>query len=58
MANSPFNGCNIDIGHFTAGNGFSPAEFIKKHHARSTHLHLKDRKVNQGPNVPWRQGDT
>jgi sugar phosphate isomerase/epimerase len=58
MANSPYNGCNIDVGHFTAGNGFSPAEFIKKHHARITNLHLKDRKTNQGPNMPWGQGDT
>ncbi|MFN0124140.1 MAG: sugar phosphate isomerase/epimerase family protein [Blastocatellia bacterium] len=58
MANSPGNGCNIDVGHFTAGNGFSPAAFIKKHHQRITNLHLKDRKVNQGPNLPWGQGDT
>ena len=58
MAHSKWNGCNIDIGHFTAGNGFSPAEFIKKYHDRITNLHLKDRKVNQGPNMPWGQGDT
>jgi sugar phosphate isomerase/epimerase len=58
MAHSPWNGCNIDIGHFTAGNNVSPAEFIKKHHARITNLHLKDRKINQGPNMPWGQGDT
>ncbi len=58
MAHSAFNGCNIDVGHFTAGNGFSPAEFIKKYHNRITNLHLKDRKTNQGPNMPWGQGDT
>jgi sugar phosphate isomerase/epimerase len=58
MAHSPWNGCNIDIGHFTAGNNVSPAEFIKKHHSRITNLHLKDRKINQGPNMPWGQGDT
>jgi sugar phosphate isomerase/epimerase len=58
MAHSKFNGCNIDVGHFTAGNGFSPAEFIKKYHNRITNLHLKDRKINQGPNLPWGQGDT
>ncbi|HYW72663.1 MAG TPA: hypothetical protein VE961_16690, partial [Pyrinomonadaceae bacterium] len=23
-----------------------------------TNLHLKDRKINQGPNMPWGQGDT
>src|SRR4030095_3206172 len=58
MAHSPWNGCNIDIGHFTAGNNVSPAEFIKKHHARITHPHLKDLKINQGTNMPWGQGDT
>jgi sugar phosphate isomerase/epimerase len=58
MGHSAYNGCNIDVGHFTAGNGFSPAEFIKKYHNRITNLHLKDRKVNQGPNMPWGQGDT
>jgi sugar phosphate isomerase/epimerase len=58
MSYSKWNGCNIDIGHFTAGNNVSPAELIKKHHARITNLHLKDRKMNQGPNMPWGQGDT
>jgi sugar phosphate isomerase/epimerase len=58
MAHSKWNGANIDIGHFTAGNSFSPAEFIKKYHNRITNLHLKDRKINQGPNMPWGQGDT
>ena len=33
-------------------------EFIRKYHDRITHIHLKDRKVNEGPNVPWGQGDT
>lgn len=58
MSFSRYNGANIDVGHFTAGNSFSPAEFIRKHHARITNLHLKDRRKNQGPNVPWGQGDT
>jgi sugar phosphate isomerase/epimerase len=55
---SKYNGANIDIGHFTAGNSKSPAEFIRKHHARITNLHLKDRKIDQGPNMPWGEGDT
>lgn len=58
MAYSKFNGANVDIGHFIAGNGFSPAEFIKKHHGRITNLHIKDRKKDQGPNAPWGEGDT
>jgi sugar phosphate isomerase/epimerase len=58
MSHSKYNGANIDIGHFVAGNSFSPIAFIKKHHRRITNLHLKDRKIHQGPNVPWGQGDT
>jgi hypothetical protein len=52
------NGANLDIGHFIAGQNTSPVPFIKKHHARITHLHIKDRKMNNGPNVPFGQGDT
>jgi len=55
---SKFNGANVDIGHFFAANGFSPAEWIKENHTRVTHVHLKDRKANNGPNMPWGQGDT
>lgn len=58
MSYSKYNGINVDIGHFTAGNSFSPAGFIQKHHDRITNLHLKDRRKDQGPNVPWGQGDT
>lgn len=55
---SPFNGANLDIGHFTAGNSVSPIPFIEEYHERITNLHLKDRRVGNGPNVPWGQGDT
>jgi len=55
---SPYNCANVDIGHFFAATGQSPAEWIKAHHDRVTHVHLKDRKANNGPNVPWGQGDT
>lgn len=55
---SKYNGANIDIGHFFAANGFSPADWIKANHARVTHVHLKDRKANNGPGMPWGQGDT
>ena len=58
MAYSKYNGANVDIGHFIAGNGVSPAGFIKKHHDRITNLHIKDRKKDQGPNAPWGEGDT
>jgi sugar phosphate isomerase/epimerase len=53
-----YNGANLDIGHFTAGNNTSPIPFLKKHHDRVTHIHVKDRKLNKGPNTPFGQGDT
>lgn len=48
---------NLDIGHFFAAN-YDPIDYIQKHHDRIVVLHLKDRKKNQGDNVPWGQGDT
>lgn len=58
MSHTPYNGANVDIGHWIAGNGYSPAEFIKKHHKRITNLHIKDRKKNQGEDTPWGEADT
>jgi sugar phosphate isomerase/epimerase len=53
-----YNGANVDLGHFIAGNNVSPIPFIKQHHDRVTHVHIKDRKLNNGPNVPFGEGDT
>ncbi|HLK50721.1 MAG TPA: TIM barrel protein [Bryobacteraceae bacterium] len=47
----------LDIGHFTAGNN-DPVAYIREHHDRITHIHVKDRKRNGGPNVEWGTGDT
>lgn len=48
---------NLDIGHFSAA-GFDPVAYIDAHHDRITHLHIKDRKKNNGPNEPLGEGDT
>jgi sugar phosphate isomerase/epimerase len=58
FAVAKYNGANVDIGHFVAGNPISPVPFIQKHHARITHVHLKDRKRQNGPNMPFGEGDT
>lgn len=53
-----YAGANVDIGHYIAGNNSSPLPFIERYHERITHLHVKDRKLNLGPNVEFGQGDT
>jgi sugar phosphate isomerase/epimerase len=57
MAMSKYIHVNLDIGHFTAA-GFDAIAYIQEHHDRITNLHIKDRKKNDGPNVPLGQGDT
>ncbi|MBZ5594922.1 MAG: sugar phosphate isomerase/epimerase [Acidobacteriia bacterium] len=54
---SPYINVNLDIGHFFAA-GFDPVEFIRKHHERIVTVHIKDRKKDNGPNMPFGQGDT
>ncbi len=54
---SKYLAINLDIGHFTAA-GFDAVDYLEKHHARILTLHIKDRKKNQGDNVPFGEGDT
>jgi sugar phosphate isomerase/epimerase len=48
---------NLDIGHFTAAN-YDAIKFLEKHHDKIVTLHIKDRKKNQGDNMPLGEGDT
>lgn len=57
MAVSPLMGVTLDIGHFTAAN-FDAVAYLEEHHARIHALHIKDRKREQGANMPFGQGDT
>lgn len=58
FALAKFNGANVDLGHFVAGNDSSVVDFLKQHHGRITHVHVKDRKRNNGPNAPFGEADT
>lgn len=62
FAHAKYLGANLDIGHYVGGGNGSPMEFLKKHHARVSHIHVKDRKVGTaakaGDNMPFGQGDT
>ena len=57
MKMSKYFKVNLDIGHFTAAN-FDALDYIRTHHADITNLHLKDRRKNQGDNLPWGEGET
>jgi sugar phosphate isomerase/epimerase len=54
---SRYIGVNLDIGHFTAAGGDAVA-YLRAHHDRIVTLHIKDRKKNHGPNMPFGEGDT
>lgn len=64
IAAARYNGVNLDIGHYVSGGNGDPVEFIKKHHARITHVHIKDKKKwdpvtkTEGANTPFGEGDT
>ena len=57
MALSKYVWVNLDIGHYTAAN-FDAVAFIQENHDRISHLHMKDRMKDGGPNKEWGQGQT
>jgi sugar phosphate isomerase/epimerase len=60
MAQSPYNGINIDFGHYVQSGNRDSIAFLQKNHARITSVHLKDMSLpeNGAQNHPWGQGDT
>src|SRR5258706_4836172 len=52
----PYTKMTLDIGHFVASNS-DPVACLQKYHNEIVNLHIKDRKRNGGPNLPFGQGD-
>lgn len=57
MQASPNVWVNLDTGHFFA-SGYDPVAYMKEHHKRITNIHIKDRMRNNGPEMPFGQGET
>ena len=57
MKLSKYLAVNLDIGHFWAA-GYDPVAYIEQRHDRIVTLHIKDRKKNDGDNMPFGQGTT
>jgi sugar phosphate isomerase/epimerase len=60
LSHGEYLGINLDVGHYVAGTNQSPIPIIEKYAdaGRILSLHIKDRKVNNGPNMPFGEGDT
>ncbi|HMF95760.1 MAG TPA: hypothetical protein VKE96_15775 [Vicinamibacterales bacterium] len=48
---------SLDVGNFTAAN-LDSLDYLRAHHRDVANLRLKDRRKNQGEDLPWGAGDT
>ncbi|NIM50069.1 MAG: sugar phosphate isomerase/epimerase [Gemmatimonadales bacterium] len=60
FSHGEYLGMNLDVGHYVAGTNESPIPIIERYAeaGRILSLHIKDRKLNNGPNMPFGEGDT
>ncbi len=49
---------NFDIGNYVAANDDDPLAFVRKYRDRIASIHVKDRRRNNGPELPFGTGDT
>jgi len=54
---SPHVKATLDTRHYTAANG-DCLEFLARHHARMSSVHLGDRRRNNGRSTPFGEGDS
>jgi sugar phosphate isomerase/epimerase len=54
---SEYSAMTLDIGHYVAANA-DPVALLRKRHDDIVALHIKDRKRNDGPDMPFGEGDT
>jgi sugar phosphate isomerase/epimerase len=47
---------SVDVGHFTAANVDTVA-YLREQHAHIANLYLRDRRRNEGEDLPWGRGD-
>lgn len=58
LSHGEYLGINLDVGHYLAGTNECPIKQIEKHRDRILSLHIKDRKKDNGSNMPFGEGDT
>ena len=49
---------NFDIGNYVAANDDDPLAFVEKYASRISSIHVKDRRRDNGPELPFGTGDT